>query len=601
MHRSRSIPLAALVLVLGAVSARGQTHAASSSQRDDLAPAFAFDGLRATRWSAAFDRRTGWIEVAFPEARTFDRVTVLNGVRELKGAPAAYTVLAGEPGASRALTSVSGLKTDGVTTAFERTTARVWRIEVAALIDARWSPTISEITWSLGDDAVGAAPAVAEDVPVVTATHRSAGGRGPEAVVDGDPRTYWQSAEKGEVGIELRWDQARTFDALELRVPARGGRGVAKALRLRALKGGLWTSVAELEDSYRNRIRLRFPSTTAKAWKLEIVDLVDPGSEARVGELELRLLADRDWPPVPPAKTHPREVNAAIDRGVAWLLERREKDGSWSSSSKSEFPMGVMALGGLALRKSGLERDDPVLLDLVARVETMPLAKTYGVALKAMFLRAMSGKLYNDRIAACADWLAEEQAPDGLWGYPTGRSDLSNAQYALLAFKCAHEIGHRVERKAIERSWDWLLRGARPDGGFNYVPHGDAARDPATGSMTVAALASLAICAELLPRDGGRGAKSEKVATAAFAWIDRHFVVEMNPRSPQSHFYWLYGVERVGAFYARRELAGLDWYQEGAAFLLEQQERDSSWHGDFVDTCFALLFLRRASLTGSGD
>ena len=140
---------------------------------------------------------------------------------------------------------------------------------------------------------------------------------------------------------------------------------------------------------------------------------------------------------------------------------------------------------------------------------------------------------------------------------------------------------------------------AQNTGGFNYVPHGKAARDPSTGSMTAAALACFDICLEALPRDGGRRKKSEKVIEAAFAWIDARFTVTQNPNSPMSHYYWLYGVERVGAFWDRRELGGRRWYPDGAMELVDWQRRDGSWHGDLVDTCFALLFLNRASMTGN--
>ena len=54
-----------------------------------------------------------------------------------------------------------------------------------------------------------------------------------------------------------------------------------------------------------------------------------------------------------------------------------------------------------------------------------------------------------------------------------------------------------------------------------------------------------------------------------------------------------YGTDRFGAH---------DWYAEGAAWLLETQRPDGSWltanakGGQGVwDTCFAILFLRRAT------
>src|SRR4029079_2140121 len=49
-------------------------------------------------------------------------------------------------------------------------------------------------------------------------------------------------------------------------------------------------------------------------------------------------------------------------------------------------------------------------------------------------------------------------------------------------------------------------------------------------------------------------------------------------------------------------IGGKDWYAWGSAVLLKSQKADGSWQGEYsqggVDTCFALLFLRRSDLIG---
>jgi hypothetical protein len=47
-------------------------------------------------------------------------------------------------------------------------------------------------------------------------------------------------------------------------------------------------------------------------------------------------------------------------------------------------------------------------------------------------------------------------------------------------------------------------------------------------------------------------------------------------------------------------VAGRDWYREGAAWLVEAQRPEGHW-GTVDETCFALLFLRRATVTGAQD
>ena len=45
----------------------------------------------------------------------------------------------------------------------------------------------------------------------------------------------------------------------------------------------------------------------------------------------------------------------------------------------------------------------------------------------------------------------------------------------------------------------------------------------------------------------------------------------------------------------RGKLGRFDGYLEGARFLLDSRSNDGSWNKKPVDTCFAILFLRRAT------
>jgi hypothetical protein len=65
-------------------------------------------------------------------------------------------------------------------------------------------------------------------------------------------------------------------------------------------------------------------------------------------------------------------------------------------------------------------------------------------------------------------------------------------------------------------------------------------------------------------------------------------------------YYFLWSLERVAVAYGLPTINKKDWYNWGADILLANQENDGSWqgaHGRYgADTCFALLFLRRADL-----
>ena len=95
-------------------------------------------------------------------------------------------------------------------------------------------------------------------------------------------------------------------------------------------------------------------------------------------------------------------------------------------------------------------------------------------------------------------------------------------------------------------------------------------------------------------------------------WLAEVFTVEANPTFPAGgapwHLYYLYGLERVGSLTGFDHVGKHDWYREGATFLLGAQGADGHWEGQkgtmnltdehespLVQTCFALLFLRRST------
>jgi hypothetical protein len=151
--------------------------------------------------------------------------------------------------------------------------------------------------------------------------------------------------------------------------------------------------------------------------------------------------------------------------------------------------------------------------------------------------------------------------------------------------------------------WQRLARGTLryrcDDGGFAYV----AGPAGSTGSMTAAGVGTLAICeARLRLADALSKELADEIATArsgGMRWLTHAFSVETNPRSGAWHYYYLYGLERVGAFCGAARIGAHDWYGLGAAHVLAAQGEDGSWArgADRSETCFALLFLRRATAT----
>jgi hypothetical protein len=73
-----------------------------------------------------------------------------------------------------------------------------------------------------------------------------------------------------------------------------------------------------------------------------------------------------------------------------------------------------------------------------------------------------------------------------------------------------------------------------------------------------------------------------------------------------ANYYYMYGLERTGILFGTEKFGTRDWYAEGAQLLLKNQNAEGSWGRaaqakpddkgkSTQDTCFAILFLRRAT------
>jgi hypothetical protein len=139
-------------------------------------------------------------------------------------------------------------------------------------------------------------------------------------------------------------------------------------------------------------------------------------------------------------------------------------------------------------------------------------------------------------------------------------------------------------------------------GAFRYRP---AYRG--RGGMTTAGITLLALGLGKVAASDRSRARAEESLARAWEFLAREFTVASNPAPPGAgeeaaadhHYYYLYGLERVCALAKRERIGDHDWYQEGARYLVAAQDPDGSWHGDDIDTCWALLFLRRATFTAA--
>lgn len=309
----------------------------------------------------------------------------------------------------------------------------------------------------------------------------------------------------------------------------------------------------------------------------------------------------------------PGEIQRSIEKARDFLVRQQKPDGYWEALHSADKRVGATGLVLLALANAGLDAEHPAVRRGLAWLRTQLPDQTYHVALQTMALAMLSPEADAAILARNVQWLEAAQVPAGpgagSWSYRESRGgtgDNSNTQFALLALHEAARTGIRVRDETWVRSQQYWVGIANADGSWGY-----SGRSPGTGSMTCAGIASVWITAEQIgtpdaqAAQGGvsccGGGRSPQVLERGLDWLGRRFSVTQNPGTGGDTwlYYYLYGMERVGRFTARRFIGDHDWYREGARMFIDAQDRLSGQfvarriEDEVVATSFALLFLAK--------
>lgn len=312
------------------------------------------------------------------------------------------------------------------------------------------------------------------------------------------------------------------------------------------------------------------------------------------------------------------DVNRSIDRGVQNLLTRRREDGSFKMGP---WLPGHNALGANAyvlytlVKSGGLPAEDPVIRDLVAYLKQLPIHDVYDAGTLIMGLDALESSEYDEWIGETAQWIVENehQGKAGVWAYTGagGEPEMSTTQYAVWGLQMAEKNGFPIPTTTWERVVEGTVGRQNDDGGFRYK---NGVWSESSGSMTAAGLFVLHVALERLnTKPGYTSAKKNGQAAIdrGWAWLEPRFTVTGNPAWMSGalretypddhlynrHFYYLASLERLGAVSGRARIGGMDWYQEAVMELFRHQADDGGWGSETMNTCFALQFLRRVTLS----
>src|SRR5262249_46616060 len=190
------------------------------------------------------------------------------------------------------------------------------------------------------------------------------------------------------------------------------------------------------------------------------------------------------------------------------------------------------------------------------------------------------------------------QNTDGSWGY--SKDALATALRDSMT--CAGLLGLAVARglepPAGEQAGGKQAEDPAIEKGLRYLAGALKAVGPVSAPEKARRLRQSAELVELMTR-GPKLTPEEGKAIVERIRGQLHWRGALVNAEAMGDLYFLWSVERVAVLYDLKTVGEVDWYAWGSEILLEHQGADGGWRERFPgipDTCFALLFLRRANL-----
>jgi hypothetical protein len=276
-------------------------------------------------------------------------------------------------------------------------------------------------------------------------------------------------------------------------------------------------------------------------------------------------------------------TQAAIDRGLAWLVARQNDDGSFGSGGYSRNA-GVTGLIGMALMSSGSTPDrgphgqavSQILRFLLKNSQQngmilTPGAISHGPMYDHGFATLFMAEVYGmspesdlrEKLVAAVQRIVESQHKEGGWRYYPDRaeSDISVTICQIMALRAARNAGIFVPNETVDACIEYVKRCQNPDGGFMYMLTGGPSQFPRSAAGVVA----------LYSAGVYEGEEIKKGLDYLMQYVPRD-----DAFSRESHYFY-------GQYYGAQAMwmAGGDywkkWYPPMHDALLARQREDGSW------------------------
>lgn len=365
-----------------------------------------------------------------------------------------------------------------------------------------------------------------------------------------------------------------------------------------------------------------------------------------------RPLAEVGPKPLPIEPPTAEAIDTAISRGVEFLLEVQNKDGSWGTAERTKdlniyapvpgahhaFRCAVTGLCVAALLDVqssdqrvavAVDRGEKWLLENLPSLRRATGDALYNVWGHSYGIEAMA-RLHNYRAGDEAkqsalraeiihqiELLGRYESVHGGWGYydfamqlqkPSSDPNSFTTATVLYAFHLAQNVGVSVPKKLIDRGLDAIRRQQRPDLGYLYSEN-FLYRTGADINKPGGSVGRSQACNLVLRLNNDKSVSDEAIGAWANRLFARNLWLDIGRKRPVPHESW-YQVAGYffyyGHYYAALciEHAPLDQQEslrhQLAHVMISLQEKDGSWwdyplynYHQQYGTAFALMALKR--------
>jgi squalene-hopene/tetraprenyl-beta-curcumene cyclase len=319
-----------------------------------------------------------------------------------------------------------------------------------------------------------------------------------------------------------------------------------------------------------------------------------------------------------------KEVEHAIDQGLAWIVKRQDPGGFWTTADHPAISALVLTacMGDPSKRYADSEPVKKGYTFLLKCVHPdggiyQKGLLNYNTSVAMMALLAANRGEYDPVLRNARNFVIGQQANfgerelpdrafDGGIGYgdKNDRSDLSNTVFALEAlYHSKHLIKGKELADAKDLNWPaviqfvqrcqnlpsynkqpWASDAPADKGGFVYSPNESKvpSEDKSSGKQSLRSYGSMSYAGLLsyiyadLKRDDPRVA-------AVYDWLRRNYTLEENPgMGEQGRYYYYQTMAKALTAYGLSELELADgrkvkWRKELALKLINLQKADGSW------------------------